>query len=233
MEHDKCSMRVNTDAVLLGAWASIPVVSTPIRVLDIGTGSGVIALMMAQRMQEVHCSFEVTAIDIDAASVVQAAENFRQSVWSERMEARCQSLQDLATTASRYDCIVSNPPYFVHSLKNPNPTRMAARHTDSLSYEELMASSARLLNAEGLFSLILPAEAEDEIVRLGAENGLTPMHITHVYSKPQRPRKRLLITLQKRHTGHSPMCRTQTFYIALEDSSRSPEYEALTTAFYL
>ena len=141
-------MKVGTDGVLLGAWAP-----AGIRILDVGTGSGLIARMLMQRCPEA----EVEGIDIDEAAAEQAREN--------GVKAYCAKLQEWQGT---YDLIVSNPPYFQNSLKNPDKGRQTARHTDSLSYAELIHHSARLLNENGQLALILPAEAENEVRQLAA-----------------------------------------------------------------
>ena len=230
VEHRLCAMKVGTDAVLLGAWAPICDLLFDIchlRILDAGTGSGVIALMLAQRFEQA----EIDAIDIDGDAVRQAGENFGRSPWSKRLHCRQIALQELAEEqCGYYDAIVSNPPYFVDSLKNPNQQRQTARHTDTLSYAELLCAAARLLKENGSLSLILPAEAERAIVALAAERGLYPTRLVHVYSKPGKPVKRILIELKKRN---DQPCEESHFYIESESSPRSDEYTALTKDFYL
>ena len=255
--HDRCAMKVGTDGVLLGAWCPLPIANTPspitnnqspianppYRVLDIGTGSGLIALMLAQRLssqspiannQSPIANSQspiahIDAIDIDANAVAQAQDNFALSPWGNMLHAHHSTLQDWQ--AERYDLIVSNPPYFQASLKNPNQQRATARHTDSLSYEELIAHSARLLNDTGVLALILPIEAESEIQTLAEHNQLYPTHITHIHSKPNKPAKRLLIALSRQKQSEEPL--TRTFYIESESTPRSQEYQDLTRDFYL
>lgn len=123
--HDHCAMKVGTDGVLLGAWAQQKHART---ILDIGTGSGLIALMLAQRFQEA----EITGIDIDPSAAKQASDNFRLSPWSHRMHARCIDLHTFSLEDGHFDLIVSNPPYFSASLKNPNQQRATARHVAQL-----------------------------------------------------------------------------------------------------
>ena len=226
--HDHCAMKVGTDGVLLGAWCPLPATNraTPYRVLDIGTGSGLIALMLAQRLMGVG---HIDAIDIDADAVAQAQDNFALSPWGNMLHAHHSTLQDWQ--AEGYELIVSNPPYFQASLKNPNQQRATARHTDSLSYEELIAHAARLLKDSGVLALILPIEAESEIRTLAEHNRLYPTHITHIHSKPNKPAKRLLIALSKQEQSEEPLIRT--FYIESESAPRSPEYQDLTRDFYL
>ena len=255
--HDRCAMKVGTDGVLLGAWCPLPIANTPspitnnqspianppYRVLDIGTGSGLIALMLAQRLSSQSPIANrqspiannqspiahIDAIDIDANAVAQAQGNFALSPWGNMLHAHHSTLQDWQ--AKEYDLIVSNPPYFQASLKNPNQQRATARHTDSLNYEELIAHAARLLNDTGVLALILPIEAESEIRTLAEHNRLYPTHITHIHSKPNKPAKRLLIALSKQEQSEEPLIRT--FYIESESAPRSPEYQDLTRDFYL
>ena len=153
IRHDRCAMKVGTDGVLLGAWTSV---DHSHRLLDIGTGTGLIALMLAQRCPQAF----ITAIDIDAEAVEQARENALSSPWKDRVEVL---LQDICTFPAnqQFDTIVSNPPYFIDSLKCPDDQRNTARHTDTLDAERLLASVARLLTDDGRFSIILPAEQTD------------------------------------------------------------------------
>jgi tRNA1Val (adenine37-N6)-methyltransferase len=202
------------------------------RVLDIGTGSGLIALMLAQRtcaVDSLQLTVGIDAIDVDEGAVEQATYNFEQSPWAEQLHAYQSSLQEWHS-AIKYDLIVSNPPYFVDSLKNPDARRRVARHTDTLSYEELLSTGAQLLTENGSLSLILPAESETAILALAESVGLYPTRLVRVYSKPGKPVKRLMIELQKRKG--SP-CEQSQFYIESESSPRSDEYTALTKEFYL
>lgn len=219
--HAGCAMKVGTDGVLLGAWASCQQ-----RILDVGTGSGLIALMLAQRFE----AAQIDAVDIDGDAVRQATDNFAHSKWSNRLHCRQIAVQDLAKEDVRYDAIVSNPPYFVDSLKNPNLQRQTARHTDTLSYEELLASCEHLLTADGVLSLILPAESEQVVLDTAKSVGLYPTRLVHVYSKPGKPVKRILLELQKRN---DQPCEESHFYIESATSPRSDEYTALTKDFYL
>lgn len=214
-------MKVGTDGVLLGAWASCQQ-----RILDVGTGSGLIALMLAQRFE----AAQIDAVDIDGDAVRQATDNFAHSKWSNRLHCRQIAVQDLAQEDVRYDAIVSNPPYFVDSLKNPNLQRQTARHTDTLSNEELLASCEHLLTADGVLSLILPAESEQVVLDTAKSVGLYPTRLVHVYSKPGKPVKRILLELQKRN---DQPCEESHFYIESAISPRSDEYTALTKDFYL
>ncbi len=227
-------MKVGTDGVLLGAWTGMEHSCAlsgrereDYKLLDVGTGSGLIALMLAQRFPKAI----IDAIDIDSDAVSQADENFVQSPWSERLHCRHISVQALAEEKEGvFDAVVSNPPYFIDSLKNPDHQRQAARHTDTLSYEDLLRSARRLLQPEGDLFLILPAESEKMILFLASENGFSPTRLVYIYSKPGKPAKRILLALTKRK---GLPCEQSQFFIESESSPRSDEYTALTKEFYL
>ena len=227
--HDCCAMKVGTDGVLLGAWCPLPRCACA-RVLDIGTGSGLIALMTAQRLQ----SSLVDAIDIDEDAAKQAKYNFEKSPWSQRIYAHQSTLQNwnIDKEDIKYDLIVSNPPYFQSSLKNPNQARATARHTDTLSYRELICHSARLLAKKGILALILPAESDQEILSLAKEYHLMPTHVTYVHSKPGKDARRILMAFCHKEIT-SVSLQTSDFYIESETSPRSEEYQELTKEFYL
>ena len=232
--HDRCAMKVGTDGVLLGAWCPVDSRASSsksfkgFKVLDAGTGSGLIALMLAQRIQ----GAQITAIDIDAGAVEQAKYNFGISPWSDRLECHQQALQELEGEGL-YDLIISNPPYFQDSLKNPDSQRAMARHTDTLSYEELLKHSARLLTKEGIIALVLPIEAEQQIITLAQSLGLYPTHITHVYPKPGKAAKRLLIAFSPSPLAYSLSPIAYSLTLESETAPRSEAYIELTKEFYL
>ena len=230
--HNQCAMKVGTDGVLLGAWSPLPqrlFTSSHIRILDIGTGSGLIALMLAQRLETRDKMIE--AIDIDPDAAAQATKNFALSPWKEALHAHQSRLQDWQ--AEPYDLIVSNPPYFQHSLKNPNSQRATARHTDTLTYQELIIYALRLLAPNGILALVLPIEAGAEILHLATQHNLFPTHITHVHTKPGKPAKRILMAFQRHSTLHHTTPHHSKLYIESATSPRSEEYQQLTKDFYL
>lgn len=231
--HDRCAMKVGTDGVLLGAWCPLATATSEgeYKVLDIGTGSGLIALMLAQRATNIDDTpIVIDTIDIDAGAAEQAKFNFEQSPWSKLLRIYQSSLQEWQSE-KEYDLIVSNPPYFQSSLKNPDAQRATARHTDSLSYNELIAHSERLLRRNGMLALVLPIEAEEEILSLAAASGLSPIAITYVHTKPGKPVKRILMALTKGDADGE--VDSNHFYIESADSPRSEEYKKLTEEFYL
>jgi len=223
IEDSKCAMKVGTDGVLLGAWAPVSelkIKNSKLRILDVGTGSGLIARMLMQRCPEA----EVEGIDIDAAAVEQACENGVRA-----FQARLQDWQK----NYKYDLIVSNPPYFQNSLKNPDKGREMARHTDTLSYAELIQHSARLLQEGGQLALILPAEAENEIRQLAAAADLFLTHVTRVYSKENKKPKRVLLAFRFQISDFRFQILEDSLVLEDEKGGRSLPYQDLCRDFYL
>lgn len=220
VRHDRCAMKVGTDGVLLGAWTDV---SASRRILDVGTGTGLIALMLAQR-----CEAFITGIDIDTEAVGQAAENIAASPWKDRVGVMQQDVCSYTPT-ELYDTIVSNPPFFIQSLKCPDCRRNTARHTDTLDAERLFAAAARLLRPDGCFSLILPAEQKEEVVGIAARSGFGLLRHTAVVTRPGLPPKRSLLEFRKTEGE----CRENELVIELSRHVYSEDYIALTRAFYL
>lgn len=222
VEQEKCAMKVGTDGVLLGAWADVASAS---RILDIGTGTGLISLMLAQRQP----GAQITAIEIDEAATQQAQENFDLSPWTDRLTCRHISLQNfLKEEGARFDAIVSNPPYFNNSLKNPDKQRSTARHTDTLSYTELMQASS-LLTERGHLSVILPTQAEEEILDAARQAHLHCSRKTDVRPKIEAAPKRVLLEFRKDFTTTNKSELT----IEIERHVYTPEFKQMTEAFYL
>lgn len=190
--HDRCAMKVGTDGVLLGAWTDVGGVK---KILDVGTGSGLISLMLAQRNKEL----EIDAIDIDCDAIIQTKENVEQSPFSSKIQSYNISLQDFANQSyEKYDLIVSNPPFFTQSLKSPEKGRILARHTDSLLMEELIAISSELLSESGKFSIIYPFDCKAFLLKCGEQNELFTSRITNVYpTRVSLEPKRVLIEFSK------------------------------------
>ena len=154
IHQDRCAMKVGTDGVLLGAWAP-----GGKHILDVGSGTGLISLMMAQRFPEA----QVLGIDMDGEACEEAAENVAASPFADRVEIECCRLQDYHSAES-FDAIVSNPPFFLNSLKNPDSKRTMARHTDSLPFRDLFRGAKMLLSDDGVFSVIVPSEVLEVVV---------------------------------------------------------------------
>ena len=220
--HDQCAMKVGIDGVLLGVWTEI---GTAKRILDVGTGTGLIALMLAQR----SCS-DIIAIDIDAPAVLQARENVRNSPWSERVEVCESSLQDFTSSSRPFDLIVSNPPYFVNSMKSPSESRATARHADTLTHEELIENAINLLNPQGRLCIILPVNEGLQCVKFALSCGLCCSKQVMVYPKPDVAAKRLLLEFSMQKTD------TVISELTIETGERhhySPEFSELAKDFYL
>ena len=231
LRHDRCAMKVGTDGVLLGAWAPVPTGDGTHRVhiLDVGTGCGLIARMLMQRCPHA----EVEGIDIDEAAVEQACENGVRAYCSSLQEWKMENgkwTNDKWQNGKCYDLVVSNPPYFRNSLKNPDAGRQLARHTDSLSYEELFLHSRRLLAPNGQLALILPAEAETDVLQLAAQHSLYCTRMTRVYGREGKPAKRILLLFGPEKTNATE---TDTLVLESADGGRSPQYSALAQEFYL
>ena len=222
--HDKCAMKVGTDAVLLGAWADT---SFCRNILDIGTGTGIIALMLAQRSQAT-----VEAIDIDKEACVQATENAAASPYTERIKVVHASCADFAASnqQKRYDLIVSNPPYFINSLKCPDNKRTVARHTDTLLLSDLIREAQTLLSPSGRIALVLPYERLEEVKALASANHLYICRQTDVIPTPGAAPKRLLVELS---TTEENIKNRDTLTIEEARHQYTPEYLALTKEFYL
>ncbi len=222
--HDRCAMKVGTDSVLLGAWADF---SGAANILDIGTGSGILALMAAQKAPNA----QIDAIDIDAAAAEQARENCSRSQWKEQITIHHQSLQEFAsTTTKRYNIIISNPPYFSKALKSPDKQRTTARHNDHLDLTTLLETSSNLLESTGQLNLILPVTEGDQSIREAAKFGLTCLHHTVVKPNENSLPKRCLLSFSQTSTT----CIEDELYI--ETNTRhnySIEYKRLTKDFYL
>lgn len=220
---DRCAMKVGTDGVLLGAWAPCAQAQ---RILDVGAGTGLVSLMMAQRS-----SAQIDAVELDAATAEQAKENVSSSPFKERIRVYASSFQDYVSSCQvRYDLIVSNPPFFHNSLKPPKDARSAARHTDSLPFEDLILGAMSLLTDGGQLVLILPITEGELFISRAQTLGLYCIHKTEVYPKPKIPAKRLLLILSKQASA----CVNSELTIETEHRHQySDEFKALTTDFYL
>jgi tRNA1Val (adenine37-N6)-methyltransferase len=223
IRQDKCAMKVNTDAVLLGAWV-LPNGSKSI--LDIGTGTGVIALMLAQKS-----SARIIAIDIDPNSTDQASLNVEESTFR-NIEVRNVSFQRLAETSNdKFNLIVTNPPYFTGSLKSSNETRTLARHNDSLSFEDLIKGVKKLLDEKGKFCLILPKKEAIEFRALAEHQGLYLSKLLRVRTKSDKDsEKRHLMQFEFKETEFSE----STLVIENDQAmSYTEEYKNLTKDYYI
>jgi tRNA1Val (adenine37-N6)-methyltransferase len=221
--HDRCSHKVGTDGVLLGAWVRI--LPADQNILDIGTGSGLIALMIAQRT-DVKCF--VDAIDIGEAEACQARDNVLQSPWPDRVKVYHTSLQEFQKT-KKYDLIVTNPPYFSDSLLPPDQKRGRARHSHALPYAHLVEHALLLLSAEGRLAVIMPSFEALKFISLASTSGLSVLRQTILRSRVDKAPERLLLEL-----GLSGERVPDSELVLHSDGEKwSEPYEQLTKDFYL
>ena len=217
------AMKVNTDAVLLGSWCDV---NNSKMVLDIGTGCGIIALMIAQRSNAL-----VDAIDIDPKSIKEARENFLASAWGERLKSMPQSLQQYASSVtSKYDLIVCNPPFFQNSLISPKEGKTISKHDILLTQEELIAGVSAMLADSGIFSLVLPPVQTVKFEKLANLNGLFVKRQLRVRPKCSKPVNRVLTEFVR-----NPSVNPESGEIILrnEDNTFTSEHNKLTEGFYL
>ena len=223
VHQQRCAMKVGTDGTLLGAWAAAP--SGQCRILDIGTGTGLIALMMAQRFPEA----EVTGIDIDEDAVAQAVENVSLSPFSERVRIYRQDILNF-TDIIGFDAIMSNPPYFVDSLACPDDQRTIARHAVSLTYKQLMHQAYHLLKDEGRFSVVVPSDCRAKIEAAACLEGFFTTRVCLIKTTPRKQPKRQLIEFQKHPVSELDISEG---VIEVSPNVRSEWYQQLTKEFYI
>ena len=222
--HNRCAMKVGTDGVLLGAWADV---SLSENILDVGTGSGLIALMSAQKNRNAN----ILAIDSDMHAVEQANENFKGSQFTDRLIVRHISFQNLANQSHiGFDHIVSNPPYFVNSLKSPDKSRSLARHDDSLSLNDLIQLSRGLVNDNGKLSLILPFSQKIGAEQIALDCGWHISKCLTVFSLLDSNPKRVLMEFSANNVSEVV---NQFLTIELARHQYSAEFKSLVKDFYL
>jgi tRNA1Val (adenine37-N6)-methyltransferase len=223
VNQSKCAMKVGTDAVLIGAW--VETINAQ-NILDIGTGTGIIAIMMAQKSQA-----DIVAIDIDALACEQSRENIQNSPWPNRIKVINQSLQQFAASnEQKFDLIVSNPPYFVDAYKSAEESRNQARHNDQLPFIDLVKCAINLLNPQGRICIILPTKESLKFRELAAANKLFLTKIMHIKTTLYKDEKRQLLQFEL----INKKLIEETLVIEQEERhSYSEEYKALTKDFYL
>lgn len=219
-------MKVGTDGVLLGAWSPLP--QGPIRVLDIGTGTGLIALMLAQRFPEA----QLVGIEPDAAAFEEAQSNVAQSPWADRIQLEQADLKTYAALQPRhsFDVLVSNPPFYTHNHHDLNQARNQARSAQALPLEALLSTAQQLLRPEGWLFVILPAEQEAAVRHIINPLGGHCWQCVQVKGQPHSPIKRQLWGIRWRPC-EAP--ESSTLVLELARHQRSPEYQRLTQDFYL
>jgi tRNA1Val (adenine37-N6)-methyltransferase len=221
VDHSRSAMKVGTDGVLLGAWADV---TDARQILDIGTGSGVIALMLAQRTAD---DVQIDAVEMEAEDAAQAIENISNSPWPGKIIVHHSSIQSFATS-KKYDLIVSNPPFFINSFHPPDPRRIQVRHATSLSQKDLLNAVLSLLHETGKFNIILPAAEGETFVNLA---GVTPLHVsrkTLFRGRASKPPERWLLEFTRQHSSVE-----ENELVMYDGDEWSVPYRRLTRDFYL
>jgi tRNA1Val (adenine37-N6)-methyltransferase len=218
-------MKIGTDGVLLGAWA--PVEQNPFSILDIGTGTGIIALMLAQR----STAQQIDALEIDEQAYEQATDNFENSPWNDRLFCFHAGLDEfMEEPEDEYDLIVSNPPFYAEDYKTNNDQRDLARFQDALPFEDLIEAADLLLSENGILAVIIPFKEEDRFLAIAKEFELYPTRITRVKGTPTTEIKRSLLALSRNKTT---LFSIDELTIEIGRHEYTQEYIALTQDFYL
>ena len=224
IHQDQCAMKVGTDGVLLGAWASLE--HQPNTILDVGAGTGVIALQLAQRSS----AETIDAIELDDKAYEQCVANFEASPWADRLFCYHAGFDEFVDEMDEaYDLIVSNPPFYVEEVTSGNKSRDQARQRSSLPFEELIEGAAKLLSDNGRFAVIVPFKEESAFINLAERQGLYPNRITRVKGNPNANFKRSLMEL----SFHTLEPYIDNLVIEQGRHQYTKEYIELTQAFYL
>ena len=225
VNQDRCAMKIGTDGVLLGAWT--PINNNPFSVLDIGTGTGIIALILAQRSN----AEQIDALEIDEEAYEQSVDNFENSPWSDRLFCFHAGLDEFVEEPEdEYDLIISNPPFYTEDYKTENEQRDLARCADAMPFEDLIEAANLLLSENGIFSVIIPFKQEDIFLALTKEYELYPFKITRVKGTPTTEIKRSLLAFSRNENTDAL---TDELVIETARHIYTPEYIALTKDFYL
>ncbi|WP_308991415.1 methyltransferase [Mariniflexile litorale] len=224
IHQDQCAMKIGTDGVLLGAWASIQ--QNPFSILDIGAGTGIISLMLAQRSN----AEVLDAIEIDDNAYEQCVNNFEQSPWGDRLFCYHASLDEFVEEIEdQYDLIISNPPFYSENYKSENQQRDLARFNDALPFDHLIESASKLLSENGTFSVIIPFKEEEIFINLAAAFNLFPNSILQVKGNPTSEIKRSLIEFSFSESA----VKKETLIIETGRHEYTEDYIHLTKDFYL
>ena len=224
INQDRCAMKIGTDGVLLGSWVTLK--HSPFSILDVGAGTGVIALMLAQRAN----AELIDAIEIEENAYEQCVENFEMSPWSDRLFCYHASLQEFAEEIEdKYDLIVSNPPFYSEDYKTKNKARDTARFQDALPFEHLVVCTVKLLSKDGKFCTIIPFNQEQEFIKFSSKAQLHPNTILRVKGSPESNIKRSLIEFSFKKT---PINETELI-IETKRHQFTNQYINLTKDFYL
>jgi len=215
---------VGIDGVLLGAWVSA---GNPSKILDIGTGTGLIALMMAQRFP----AAKIDAVEIDEAACQEAQFNFEQSSWNNRLHLIQTSFQQFSEeTNTKYDLIVSNPPFFENSVKVKTVARELARSSENLSLDELFAGAVKILSKNGVIAVIFPFQRFNEMISMASKNGLFMKRFVKIKPNPEKPFHRIMVEFSK---NEGIISEEELIIESMKHDDYTDDYRALTRDFYL
>ena len=224
IHQDQCAMKIGTDAVLLGAWSNIE--ANPYSILDIGAGTGILALMLAQRTN----AEIIDAIEIVENAYEQCVENFENSPWNDRLFCYHASLEEFTEEIDdKYDLIISNPPFYSEEYKSNNKERDLARFEDALPFEQLLYSVAKLLDPKGSFNVIIPFETENHFIALSKNYNLLPAEILRVKGTPESKTTRSLISF----SFDKKAIKSNELVIEISRHNYTKDYIRLTKDFYL
>ncbi|MET6991266.1 tRNA1(Val) (adenine(37)-N6)-methyltransferase [Sediminicola arcticus] len=224
VDQDQCAMKIGTDGVLLGAWSNIN--KRPFAILDIGSGTGLIALMLAQRSD----AEMIDAIEIDGNAYEQSVENFERSPWADRLYCYHAGLDEFVDELDeKYDLIVSNPPFYSEEMPSGNEARDIARQNSALPFDELLDGVSKLLEDEGIFSTIIPFKEEEAFIKMASSFNLFANRITRVKGNPTTETKRSLLEFSFSENSMD----LGELTIEEERHHYTQEYTELTKEFYL
>lgn len=225
VQQNKCAMKIGTDSVLLGAWC--PIDNNPFSVLDIGAGTGVLSLMLAQRS---HAE-QIDALEIDEDTYEQCVENFEASPWSDRLFCFHAGLDEfIEEPEDEYDIIISNPPFYSEDYKTDNSQRDLARFQDAMPFEELVEAADLLLSENGIFAVIIPYKEEERFIDLCAEVELFPVKVTRVKGSHTTPIIRSLLAFKRYELS---VLTVDELVIEINRHEYTDDYINLTKDFYL
>ena len=225
LEQDRCAMKVGTDGVLLAAWT--PIENNPFSILDIGSGTGVIALMLAQRSN----AEQIDALEIDEEAYEQSVDNFENSPWSDRLFCFHAGLDEFVEEPEdEYDLIVSNPPFYTEDYKSENEQRDLARFADAMPFKDLIEAADLLLSENGIFAVIIPSKEEENFLATAAALELYPLKITRVKGTPTTDIKRSLLAFSRNESVNFPI---DELIIETSRHQYTAEDIAMTKDFYL
>jgi len=224
VHQDRCAMKIGTDGVLLGAWTSLD--HNPFSILDIGSGTGVLSLMMAQRSHAEN----IDALEIDADAYEQCSENFENSAWADRLFCYHASLLEfIEEIEDEFDLIICNPPFYSEDYKTDNEARDLARFNDAMPFEHLIFAAVNLLSENGLLSVILPYKEEAHFINLASKVGLFPKRLRRVKGNPNSEIKRSLLEFSFQQQDHE----ISELIIETARHQYTDDYINLTKDFYL